>query len=391
MLPLSSTPGDAHSCYTAQDPSVSACPWPLCGFTSSIIRLGRASALINSPAEGGEDKVSARVLERSEAKALLRSLPRHPGTHPAAFERVEVRRKVRSRVRVVIFPPTQSFRLSTTLLRPTGAEVSLWMTRSLSVRLTAHRTFRLPVSVNSPYSDTGVTLLLRSGSALLCSIVSGRRRPRRGGSGRRLPWFKDDGGDPLGCFNWYDEDISPAKHSGNRQQDVDILKAARKFPATALVFKVLRFCCHPVAAGSTRMYFDLLSVSGDQRHIVQSTLRAARHAPDGPRTPPLHSALPAAAEVARAAEATPCETSSCGAAARRLPAAPGGGRERGRGGGRWRAETPRREPGEEIWDEKRSGEEEEEQEQEEKQEEEDEQEGDKKGGKQCSQPKKEKG
>lgn len=58
---------------------------------------------------------------------------------------------------------------------------------------------------------------------------------------------------------------------------------------------------------------------------------------------------------------TPCETSSCGAAAQRLPGGPGEGRERGRGGGRRRAETPRRELGESRG-EKRSREEEEEEE-----------------------------
>lgn len=78
---------------------------------------------------------------------------------------------------------------------------------------------------------------------------------------------------------------------------------------------------------------------------------AARRAPDGPRTPP--SALPAAVEAAEAAAETPCETSSCGAAAWRLPAAPGEDRETGRGGGRWRAETPRR-SWEESREEKRS-------------------------------------
>lgn len=67
-----------------------------------------------------------------------------------------------------------------------------------------------------------------------------------------------------------------------------------------------------------------------------------------PHTPP--SVLPAAVEVA---VETPCETSSCGAAAWRLPAAPGEDRETGRGGGRWRAETPRR-SWEESWEEKRS-------------------------------------
>lgn len=77
-------------------------------------------------------------------------------------------------------------------------------------------------------------------------------------------------------------------------------------------------------------------------------------APAGPRAP--HSALPAAVEVA---VETPCETSSCGAAAWRLPAAPGEDRETGRGGGRWRAETPRR-SWEESREEKRSREDKEE-------------------------------
>lgn len=88
----------------------------------------------------------------------------------------------------------------------------------------------------------------------------------------------------------------------------------------------------------------------------------ARPAPDDRRTPPPLSSLRSAAglEVATAAVETPCETSSCGAVARRHPAGLGGGRERGRGGGRLRAETPRRELGEESRDEKRSREEEEE-------------------------------
>lgn len=51
---------------------------------------------------------------------------------------------------------------------------------------------------------------------------------------------------------------------------------------------------------------------------------------------------------------TPCKTSSCGAAARRLPAVRGAGRAQGRGGGTRTAETPRRErerkaPTEKYW------------------------------------------
>lgn len=84
---------------------------------------------------------------------------------------------------------------------------------------------------------------------------------------------------------------------------------------------------------------------------------AAPPALDGPRTPP--SALPASVEVGKAAVETPCETSSCAAAAQELPAAPGGGREPGRGAGRWRAETPRRElGGESKWEEEQEEEEE---------------------------------
>lgn len=81
-------------------------------------------------------------------------------------------------------------------------------------------------------------------------------------------------------------------------------------------------------------------------------------APDDRHTPALLSANPAAAEVevARAVAETPCKTSSCGAAARRLPGGPGGGREQGRGGGRRRAETPRRElGGESGWEEENRG------------------------------------
>ncbi|CAG5947255.1 unnamed protein product, partial [Menidia menidia] len=50
-----------------------------------------------------EEEVGARVLKIGEAKALLHSLPRQPGTHPAAFERVKVRRKVRRGVPLVRF------------------------------------------------------------------------------------------------------------------------------------------------------------------------------------------------------------------------------------------------------------------------------------------------
>lgn len=45
---------------------------------------------------------------------------------------------------------------------------------------------------------------------------------------------------------------------------------------------------------------------------------------------------------------TPCETSSFGAAAQRLPGVPEEGREQGRGGGRQKAETPRRDLGESL-------------------------------------------
>lgn len=83
-----------------------------------------------------------------------------------------------------------------------------------------------------------------------------------------------------------------------------------------------------------------------------------RRALDDPRIlPPLLAVLPAAAEVVRVAEETPCETSFSDAAAQRLPGELGEGREQGKGGGRRRAETPRREL-EENRSEKRSGEEE---------------------------------
>lgn len=47
-------------------------------------------------------QVRVRVLQRGEPKALLHSLPREPRAHPPAFERVEVRRKVPRRVRLVL-------------------------------------------------------------------------------------------------------------------------------------------------------------------------------------------------------------------------------------------------------------------------------------------------
>lgn len=49
-------------------------------------------------------QVISRVLQRGETKAVLHSLPWHPRTHPAPFERVEVDHEVRRRVRVIILP-----------------------------------------------------------------------------------------------------------------------------------------------------------------------------------------------------------------------------------------------------------------------------------------------
>lgn len=80
---------------------VVVCVWFVLWLTVSV-RLWPATSLPNYPCPLLRLlQVCTRVLQRVEPKAVLHSLPRHPGTHPQTFERVEVGWQVRRRVRGV--------------------------------------------------------------------------------------------------------------------------------------------------------------------------------------------------------------------------------------------------------------------------------------------------